>query len=69
LHGFSGLSLNSDIGLPNYANLSGLQYLERNKSNFVEVGPIMDRLLIPKEKNIFAFLNLGIEVKEGSIRK
>jgi hypothetical protein len=60
--GRRGLGLNSDIGFPNYANFFGLQYLERNKYNFDEVGLKMDRLLIPKEKDIFAFLNFGIEV-------
>jgi hypothetical protein len=47
------LNLNSDIGFPNYANLFGLQCLERNKSDFDEVGLRMDRLLIPQRERNF----------------
>jgi hypothetical protein len=53
-----------DVALPNKANLFGLQCLDRNKSNFVEVGLKIGKPLISREKVIFAVLNFGIEVAD-----
>jgi hypothetical protein len=59
---FQRFRLNSDIAFLNEADLFGIQYSRGNKSNFSEVVPKTDRLLISKENGIFAILNFGIEV-------
>jgi hypothetical protein len=59
------LNLNSDIVVAEKTHPIGDQYLKWSISHFGEVGLIIGKLLIIKEKDIFPIISFGIETESA----